>query len=289
MQIDFAEPNASLSSFISLYYRFRSDEQEVIETERADIGHIRFMLKGHGHMQLHDGTIAHSMRAMLTGPGSAASKVRLKGPIDIVGCSVLPLAWGGGILNCDARNHADRLCDAVPLLGNGCDNVNEELAAAGELQDMLPILDKLLGQNLRRIRPSVLQGVEQIRVWLSSSSDPQVQELTGGSPSRERRFNRIGNRYYGGPPKALARKIRALKAAQAIMLNNGEICDAAIEPFYDQSHMAREIKRFTGKSPGKLVTPDELLLQLLLDRPYFRELEPYGPAKSPPPAKLQSG
>ncbi|WP_164118955.1 helix-turn-helix domain-containing protein [Sphingorhabdus sp. Alg239-R122] len=288
MQLEFVEPDSRLSSFISLYYRARSDDTEISEIDRADVGQIRFLLKGTGHMEFHDGSTGHNRPVILTGPGSAAARIRLKGPIDVVGCSVLPLAWGGGILNADARDHADRLCDAMPLLGNEFADINARMSAMGDLNDMKTILDALFIGRIRKIRAATVQGAEQIRAWLSSSNDPQVKQLTGGSPSQERRFNRIANRHFGGPPKALARKIRALKAAQVIMLNNGEMCDAAIGPFYDQSHMVREIKRFTGKSPGKLVSPDELLLQLLLDRPYFRELEPDGPDRSKPPSRLQS-
>ncbi len=288
MQLEFVEPDHRLSSFISLYYRARSDDTEISEIDRADVGQIRFLLKGTGHMEFHDGSTGHNRPVILTGPGSAAARIRLNGPIDVVGCSILPLAWGGGVLDVSARDHADRLCDAMPVLGDDFADINARLSAADDLNDMKAILDTLFIGHIRKIRATTVQGVEQIRAWLSSSNDPQVTQLTGGSPSQERRFSRIANRHFGGPPKALARKIRALKAAQVIMLNNGEMCDAAIAPFYDQSHMVREIKHFTGKSPGKLVSPDEMLLQLLLDRPYFRELEPDSSSRTKPPAQLQS-
>jgi len=286
MQIEFAEPDARLSSFISLYYRIRSDEHEFSEIDRADIGHVRFLLKGHGHMAFHDGTIGYSTPVMLTGPGNAAAQIRLKGPVDAVGCSILPLSWGGTLLPCDAKDHADKLCDAEPLLGDHFTGICAKLKEAGELQEMKHVLDAHFSSRIGPLKESSVNGVEQIRAWLSSSDDPKLYDLTGGVASVERRLSRIANRFFGGPPKALARKIRALKAAQAIMQNDGEICDAAIDPFYDQSHMVREIKHFTGRSPGRLVSPDEMLLQLLLDRPYFRELEPDDTQKSMPPPRI---
>jgi hypothetical protein len=59
-------------------------------------------------------------------------------------------------------------------------------------------------------------------------------------------------RYYGMPPKKLARKYRALRAASRIA-HGDSLDDTELGlAFYDQSHLTREIKQFTGLTPGQL-------------------------------------
>ena len=60
------------------------------------------------------------------------------------------------------------------------------------------------------------------------------------------------NKLYGMPPKYLARKYRALRAARAYAEQNEEELLALEDAFYDQSHMIREIKFFAGTTPTKL-------------------------------------
>ena len=47
----------------------------------------------------------------------------------------------------------------------------------------------------------------------------------------------------------LARKYRALRAAVAITHGDADLDDLLVDGFYDQSHVIREIKYFTGMTP----------------------------------------
>jgi hypothetical protein len=289
MNIEFAEPAPHLKSLLSLYYRVRSDAPVFEEIDRADIGVVRFRLKGDGYLQFHDGSkSAKGMKNLLIGPGTAAANIRLEGPIDVVGCSLLPLAWGGAIIDDDSSKYVDCASNALAVLGPKADNLPELLAATNSIEETKKGLDTAFSKMVQPLSKRTVAGVEELRQWLAGSPSPDVQALTQGDLARSRRFSRIGNRHFGGPPKMLARKVRALRAAQAITLNDGNICDEALDPFYDQPHMVREIKHFTGRSPGKLVTPEEMLLQMVLDRPYFRELEPDLDDVAEPPKGISS-
>jgi hypothetical protein len=289
MNIEFAEPAPHLKSLLSLYYRVRSDAPVFEEIDRADIGVVRFRLKGDGYLQFHDGSkSAKGMKNLLIGPGTAAANIRLEGPIDVVGCSLLPLAWGGAIIDDDSSKYVDCASNALAVLGPKADNLPELLAATNSIEETKKVLDTAFSKMVQPLSKRTVAGVEELRQWLAGSPSPDVQALTQGDLARSRRFSRIGNRHFGGPPKMLARKVRALRAAQAITLNDGNICDEALDPFYDQPHMVREIKHFTGRSPGKLVTPEEMLLQMVLDRPYFRELEPDLDDVAEPPKGISS-
>jgi AraC-like DNA-binding protein len=54
------------------------------------------------------------------------------------------------------------------------------------------------------------------------------------------------------PPKMLARKYRALRAARALHSSGEDERAVIVSAFYDQSHMIREIKHFAGQTPGQI-------------------------------------
>jgi methylphosphotriester-DNA--protein-cysteine methyltransferase len=91
-----------------------------------------------------------------------------------------------------------------------------------------------------------------VDAWLISDGDPSVESLANQSGLSQRQLERMTKRYYGLPPKKLARKYRALRAAQS--LAHGDSLDETglALAFYDQSHLIREVKQFTGLTPGQL-------------------------------------
>src|SRR3546814_4409418 len=70
-----------------------------------------------------------------------------------------------------------------------------------------------------------------------------------------RSVERMTKHYYGLSPRMLARKYRAVRTAAAIARGETRDADALGDAFYDQSHLIREIKRFTGATPGQLRKP----------------------------------
>lgn len=73
---------------------------------------------------------------------------------------------------------------------------------------------------------------------------------------------------YGAPPKLLARKYRALRAAVALLAGQVSLDEAVGMGFYDQPHMSREIKQFTGYTPRQMKSEPGLLAQLTVAQRY---------------------
>ncbi|MES2096506.1 MAG: helix-turn-helix domain-containing protein [Pseudomonadota bacterium] len=88
--------------------------------------------------------------------------------------------------------------------------------------------------------------------WLQSRPAPLVSALVAGSRLSLRQLERKCNALYGKSPKVLAREARALRAASEIALNPHAGYDVVEFGFYDQAHMIREIKHFTGTTPGRI-------------------------------------
>jgi AraC-like DNA-binding protein len=88
--------------------------------------------------------------------------------------------------------------------------------------------------------------------WLTMLPTPLVETLVADTRLSLRQVERNCKALYGKAPKALAREARALRAAAAMKADPDATYDIVEYGFYDQSHMIREIKYFTGMTPGQI-------------------------------------
>jgi AraC-like DNA-binding protein len=112
---------------------------------------------------------------------------------------------------------------------------------------------------MKRQKPDYQAFVDQVNAWLAGATAPDIADLIALTGLSLRQIQRGCNRYFGSPPKELARKYRALRAAVAMTHGDPDLDDLLVEGFYDQSHVIREIKYFTGTTPREFAeNPTEL-------------------------------
>ena len=103
-----------------------------------------------------------------------------------------------------------------------------------------------------------------IDAWINASASPEVDDLVSATGLSRRQVERRTKALYGVPPKLLARKYRALRAA-VTLASGAAIGEALAEGgFYDQSHLNREIKQFAGLTPRQMRADPGLLAQLTI-------------------------
>lgn len=101
-----------------------------------------------------------------------------------------------------------------------------------------------------------------IEAWLAGAASPMLDDLVALTGLSPRQIERRCKALYGVPPKLLAREYRALRAAVALATGKS-IGDVLIsDGFYDQSHLIREVKHFTGLTPRQIQTEPGLLGRL---------------------------
>jgi AraC-like DNA-binding protein len=88
--------------------------------------------------------------------------------------------------------------------------------------------------------------------WLMMRPIPLIGALLADTRLSRRQVERNFKTLYGKSPKSLARRARARHAVNAIAANPEAADDIVEYGYYDQSHMIREIKHFTGKTPGQI-------------------------------------
>jgi AraC-like DNA-binding protein len=282
-QIEVAQfsPPPALAPFVTQIYHFRCEEARIRDTLPAALGHLIFYLRGCGTLRFEDGKTYATTPSALFGPGMAHGEFDLEGPFEHLGLALSPLGFVA-LTGKHAFDYSDRMVDAASLFGPNINGLAREFQAARadgtiSVRQMVERVAQFLGRFVRPVPPSHVAVIQTVSQWLSSGFDPDVEELFAHIDKSRSTATRIIRQYFGASPKQLTRKYRALRAA--IVLVDPEASaelKAMVESlFYDQSHMIREIRHFTGRTPGALDSDDSKILRIWLSKDNLRQLEAY--------------
>ena len=267
VKLRYIAPPAALRAYVGSLYLFTVSAPTFADQTRADVPQLRFMLEGEGDYHFRDGTVTATPPVCLLGPTMGATRFQLDRPSRVLGLSLLPAGWislHGG----DADAMADRLTDMGAAKGGVLADLLERLRPLGEDADaMAAICWAALAPVMRPLRQATWDLLAAVDDWLMGDGSPRPEALAEATGLSARQLARLTNRYYGAPPKLLARKYRALRCSAKIALDGiswQQLCEEG--GFYDQSHFIREIKHFIGLTPHQLQTEPSAVAQLTLLR-----------------------
>lgn len=264
IELDYAVPRPELAGYVTLFYRFQADVPFFEDVERADHAQLRFRLSpGEADYRFMDGTVQVAPPVHLIGATSGATRTRVAGPVRVFGMGLTPAGWSA-LVGSDASLTINRVLDGEKLFGAPVRAAASALAEATTTAAMTAIVAPLLQMLIGQCRMATLSFVGAVDSWLSGSPSPDLVALATATGLSRRQVERRCNRLYGVPPKLLARKYRALKAAVALAEHDDD--PALLDSFYDQSHMIREIKQFTGLTPKRMREEPGLLAKLTIER-----------------------
>uniref|UniRef100_UPI0035CC258D helix-turn-helix domain-containing protein n=1 Tax=uncultured Sphingomonas sp. TaxID=158754 RepID=UPI0035CC258D len=272
VRLDYAVPAPEIAEYVTLFYDFSADVPFFEDIERADNAQLRFRLSsGASTYRFPDGTVQDVPEFHVVGPTSGAMHVSAEGPVAVFGMGLTAGGWAA-MIGADASNMLNRTVDAGDLFGAGRLQV-----AAAALRKVEGIAARAaIGEALVRdlVRHAAGHGgngangatgfVRQVDAWLAASPSPEMEDLIAITALSRRQIERKCNAVYGAPPKLLARKYRALRAAVAMVAGEESVGDAVERGFYDQSHMIREVKQFTGLTPGQIRAEPGILSHLTI-------------------------
>ena len=278
--LQFAPP-AELAPFVTQLYLFRCEEDFIHDAQPAALGHIVFMLRGKGSLRFHDGHVDPVHMASLFGPCSAAAEFTFTGPLYDFGVALSPLGFVA-LTGKPANSYADRMVAANELFGPEIDilaiRFHDGLTDGSmRVAQMVSEVSEFLLKRVKPVPTTHMLLVQTVVNWISSDLDPDVEALYAQLTVSRSTAVRLITRYFGSAPKPLMRKYRALRAASLL-------CDPACSPelrmqvealFYDQPHMIREIRHFTGRTPGTLDSDDCKILRIWLSKDNYRDVETY--------------
>ncbi len=273
--LDYATPDEGLRKHLSVFYEFRANVPIFEDVERADLAQVRFLLTGSDPVyHFADGTTQHAPLIQIMGPTTGPTGVRVCGPVHMFGAGLLPSGWGA-MLDFEASLLVNRVIDATELFGKRLYKRLDQMRATTTIGEKVAIGNEIGHQLIARGHSAAFDFARIVDDWLADSPSPDVDSLVAATGLSRRQVERNCNAYYGSPPKLLARKYRALKAAIMLAKHEAGAEELIDNGFYDQSHFIREIKHFTGVTPRTISDDLPTLATLTLKRTELTELSPF--------------
>lgn len=254
-QLVYAAPAQDVRDIVSTYYfadfpREALPEGGIVAYERAAIAQIRFVFSGSAVVMPPGGARIFVDGPVVVGPTTGQTGYEIKEGVRLVGAGLLPCGWHA----MTRRSAADFLNQTIAIDRHFHQAMHDAVAAlrgVADFAEMVRLLDEGARGLDHYVDPDVRQFVHIVDNWLISSIAPEVTTLYEKFDLSRRHVERLVKHLYGVPPKMLARKYRALRTAKLLHARNAPTEDYA-HAFYDQSHMIREIKHFTGQTPREI-------------------------------------
>lgn len=265
IRLEYLPPPPDLRAYISAYYLFETDEPHFTDIERADFAQLRAFISGSGRLTIAGGKSYDSFPVSLFGPRMRASSVVLNGPVKLFGVGLLPAGWAA-LTRLSAVDYVDTLVDGADVLGINAQDAVTMLAGLTTFEDMANAVNDIARRFEAYAEKVPHWFVRAVDEWLEQHLSPDIADLEKATGLSRRQIDRMTKQIYGGAPKLLQRKYRALRTANAISNGNGDWQDFIDDVYYDQSHCIREIKEFVGITPGAIKEHSSRLSTLTFGR-----------------------
>jgi AraC-like DNA-binding protein len=198
------------------------------------------------------GRVVVQPRVLVAGPGTRAVELAPSGRSDVIGMR-FEAGVACGLLGGSVEELVDRLPELDALAPEFARGLAEELADA---RDWRTVLDRRLGAVLDEPDARLDAAIACIR---TSHGRVTVDALARRSALSPRQLERRFRAAVGYGPKMLARIARfqrAWRLAAAHPLASGAAI-AAHADYYDQAHLVRDFRQFTGEPPRRFLTRQE--------------------------------
>ncbi|MFC9294062.1 helix-turn-helix transcriptional regulator [Streptomyces sp. NPDC057011] len=170
------------------------------------------------------------------------------------GMEVLLAPWAAyNLLGVEMHEWADRILDPAELVGRRVDDLAGALAALPSWRRRFELLDATLAQWSAAGPPCSARVVWAWGELSRTGGAVPIRHLAEQSGWSWRQFESRFRQQIGMPPKTIARIMRLHRALR--LLGSGQaVSQAALAcGFSDQSHLAREVRRMTGRTATQLL------------------------------------
>jgi AraC-like DNA-binding protein len=252
LRLDYAPPSSDLADLFSVFYYAELSPDEGAVPERAAIAQLRILMGGPAVATIAGRDTCLDPGVYMFGPTTQGLSYRaVRAPVRIMGVGVLPAGWVA-LVNADASSYTNLAANVfdMPLRID-----ISECCAMPDIADVhegAAMMSDMLRPATAHRDFAVIAFTQIVDDWLMASMSPDIDDLIAPTGLSPRQLERLCKHCFGMPPKMLARKYRALRAARALHGSGKEDQAGIVSAFYDQSHMIREIKHFAGQTPGEI-------------------------------------
>jgi len=261
-------PPAEAAALVHTFYTIETDAGRIEEAVPAYSAQLFVMVRGQVHFTFAGGATGTSATVFIKSPQLRSARAVLEGPVLQIGASLTHAAWQR-LANLPADEVNERLLPADAVL-TGAQIAALEAAAAGcrdgriTPEEVCGAMADVIVQAPHVLRADHEAVVEAIGRWLASGVDPALADLYAGIDMSQRQVQRICRRFFGVPPAQVLKRFRAVRAAMLLSQPGiaREVHDQLMATYFDQAHLIRDIRRYTGRTPsqfGRETLADELL------------------------------
>ena len=279
---EWVEAPQGIAPYLNSLYILRSGGALVEDTMPAYSGQMVLTLRGGGKMRFASGEIARSSEAFFQCPLTEAHRFELEPHSVMLGVSLNFRGWAA-LTGLPVDTHHDSYMTVREVLGDAVgDRVDALLArihsGAVDEQGALDELARIVADEVSTLSERHQQVIDRTLEWLSSSFKPEVATLYDKLPYSERQVQRLVTRFFGQPPVRLIRRYRAIRAATLLAMPDlSPTLEADIrEAFYDQAHMIKEIRHFTGRTPRRLQPKERSVVKETLGEAGYGSVDLFG-------------
>jgi AraC-like DNA-binding protein len=198
-------------------------------------------------------------RLYIYGQFTKYTNQRVEGSFRVIGAYLKPAALKT-LFNIDASELSNK---NIPLEDLLADSILEQLVNAVTLEDKITIISDFLLLRVQEVKHN-----NQKAIYASSllAYDKSLKEVRLELNTSERTLERLMKEHVGISPKSFSRIMR-FQSSLNLYRNNAfdNLTDLTYQSdYFDQSHLIREFKEFTGVSPKSfLLQTEEQLINYL--------------------------
>ena len=261
MKIEWVAPPADLRALVHTFYLIEVGAERIDEPTPAYSAQLSVYATGGIELDYGHGGTSKSDILLLNAPQLASGRIRVTGPVAAAGASLRPLGWAALVGQPVDLIHDQLVPPAIFASDETIATVEQWrkncAGGAGNLREGLKILATILRAARHPVRPQHRDFVEAYNAWLVSELNPPVEALYRKLPFSQRQIQRLSRQFFGAPPTQVVMRHRAIRAA--MLLSNPDLPaslhDELVSAYFDQAHMIRHIRRFTGRTPANLAGP----------------------------------
>lgn len=248
-------PSPDLAPYVRRFYVFEAtlpDELVIEDFLLSETAFIRVLLKGDWAGEVAPHVWSRPGRSLFFGANALPFKVRVQGSFSVTGAALRPSGWRA-LFHASHQDFADRLLRLDEVWHTPTTELESAMDAAEDDAGKIAALEQALRARLDRIGRRKIDE-KMVRFETIARTDPtrRIEDIAEELDLSMRQLARRCQTGFGLTPKAILRRSRFLDMATAMRgFSTPSEQDLAALRYYDQSHLAREFKRFTGMTPSQ--------------------------------------
>jgi AraC-like DNA-binding protein len=250
-------PSADLAPYIRRFYVFEAplpDGAVIEDFLLAETAFVRCLLRGDWAAETSPGQWSTAGNVVFFGANSRPLRVRVKGGFAVTGFAVRPSGWHALF----AESHhtlSDKMLPLQQLWGDLANDMFAGVSQANDDDGQLVAMEIALRERIALLRrPDADLQMARFEVIARTDSTMRIEDAAMDVGLSIRQLERRCLASFGLTPKAILRRSRFLDTATALRgFSSPSDGDLDALRYFDQSHMNREFRRYTGMTPGTFV------------------------------------